>query len=308
MLKHFFLAFLLLPLFVSAQKTGKDTLLRYFNTSLEPVKKKEAVFIGVAVKDATGWGTVVYNDSIKIIMRGRYLDEDCKIREGYFIYNNDQGINYMGGHYSRNKKTGWWQTWFPTGGIKDSVLFSNDLLEGTAIRYFESGKVESKGTYKAGKIEGDWTWYHENGNKATRENYADGKLTSLDCFDSTGAPTGSNCAISRPPAIKGLYGGVEKVVKDSLRYPPKAFEKEVQGYVVVKFLVTKRGEITGPLILSSPDPSLSQEALRVIKAIPACYPAISHNRSVEYTYTLKIPFYIFDPMLPVTELEVPGLN
>ena len=40
---------ILISVATTAQK--KDTLIRYFNAELEPVKKKEAVFVGVAVKD-----------------------------------------------------------------------------------------------------------------------------------------------------------------------------------------------------------------------------------------------------------------
>jgi hypothetical protein len=260
------------------------------------------------VKDVNGWNTVVYNDSIKIIMRGRYLDEDCKVKDGFFMYNNDQGIRYMAGQFNQNKKTGWWYTWYASGGIKDSVLFSNDLPEGMSIRYFPFGKIESKGTYKGGKIAGEWNWFHENGNIATRETYADGKLESLECFDSSGAATGFNCAIDRAPAIKGRYGGVEKFVKDSLRYPAEAFKKQVEGYVSVQFTIAKTGEMSEPLILDSPDPLLSQETIRVLKAIPAWYPAIYHNRTVERSLTLNIPFFMGDHMIPVTETKIPGLE
>jgi len=308
MLKKIFLAFLLVPLMGAAQKPGKDTLVRYFNTLLEPVKKKEAIFIGVAIKDVSGWNAVVYNDSIKIIMRGRYLDEDCKIKDGFFAYNNNLGLRYMSGQFVRNMKTGWWFTWFPGGGIKDSIFFKNDLPDGRSYRYFESGIVESEGTYKDGKTDGEWIWYHENGQIATKEKYTNGQLESLECFDSTGMATGSNCAINRPPAIKGRYLGVEKFVKDSLRYPLEAYKKEIEGYVAVKFIVSKSGEITEPVIISSPDPTMSQEVIRVIKIIPALYPAIWHNRLVEHTFTLNIPFYIGESMLPVTEWKLPGLD
>jgi hypothetical protein len=38
------------------------------------------------------------------------------------------------------------------------------------------------------------------------------------------------------------------------------------------------------------------------------YPAIWHNRLVEHTFTLNIPFYIGESMLPVTEWKLPGLD
>ncbi len=306
MLRAILLILMISPLALAAQKTGKDTLLRYFDAALEPVKKKDAVYIGVAVKDVAGWNTVIYNDSIKVVMRGRYTDVDCKIKEGTFIYYS-KGSRYMAGNYSRNMRTGAWLTWFPSGQMKDSLPFANDLAEGYSVKYFESGVLESTGEYKQGMINGEWNWFHENGKIATREKYSGGKLASLECFDTLGNPTGFNCAIARPPAIKGRYGGIEKYIKDSLQFPEIALKKDLEGYVTLQFVVNKNGQIEEPEILFSSDPSFSAEAVRVLRSVPAWYPAISHNRVIDHIYTLNIPFYKSE-LVPVTESTRPELE
>ncbi len=271
-----------------AQK--KDTLLRYFNTELEPVKKKEAVFVGVVVKDVFGWNALVYNDSMKVIMRGKYADEDCKTKEGWFIYYTQKGERYLAGKYSRNLKTDLWQTWFPSGQIRDSIYFLNDLANGQCRKYFESGILESTGFYKNSTPDSTWTWNHENGRQATQEKYSNGRLSSFECFDSTGLSIGMNCAINRLPAIKGKYGGVEKYVSDSIRLPEKLNLPEIT-FVITQFTVNKQGEMSEPVILSGTQNTLSAEIVRVLKSVPGWYPSVSHNRTIDHTFTLRITFY-----------------
>jgi hypothetical protein len=281
----------MITIFLSLTSYGqkKDTLVKYFNTELEPVRKKEAVFIGVVVKDLLGWNALVYNDSMKVIMRGKYADEDCKTKEGWFIYYTQKGDRYLAGKYSRNLKTDLWQTWFPSGQIRDSIYFFNDLANGQCRKYFESGILESAGFYKNGIPDSIWTWNYENGQKATFEKYNNGRLSSFECFDSAGVSLGMNCAINRLPAIKGKYGGVEKYVSDSIRFPEKLNLPEIT-YLTAQFTVNKQGNMSEPLIMQSSQNTLSAEIVRVLKSIPGWYPAVLHNRAMDFTYTLRITF------------------
>ncbi len=284
------LATLLLLLSFSSFSQKKDTLIRYFGADLEPVKKKEAVFIGVAVKDPFGWNAIVYNDSMKVIMRGKYQDQDCLVKNGWFIYYNQKGERSLAGKYDRNLKTDVWQTWYPSGQVKDSVYFLNDMANGSCSKFFESGQMEGKGFFRNGAPDSTWEWNHENGRKATQEKYSNGLLTSFECFDTSGNSLGMNCALNRLPAIKGKYGGVEKYVSDSLRYPEKIKLADI-SVATVQFTVDKQGMMSEPNILGALQPELSKEIVRVLRSIPGWYPAVLHNRTMDYTYTLSITFF-----------------
>ncbi|HLO79539.1 MAG TPA: hypothetical protein VK166_01195 [Chitinophagaceae bacterium] len=279
--------FLLVSLSSFSQK--KDTLVRYFSVDLEPVKKKQAVFIGVAIKDPFGWSTIIYNDSMKVIMRGKYKDPDCLIKDGWFIYYNQKGERSVAGKFTGNLKSDLWQTWYPSGRIKDSIYFANDMANGASRKYFENGLLEAKGFYKNGIPDSTWEWYHENGRKATLEKYTEGLLASFECFDSSGNSLGMNCAINRLPAIKGKYGGVEKYVTDSLKFPEKLNLNDV-SFITIQFTVNKEGVMSTPNIIGTQLPTMSDEVLRVVKSIPGWYPAVLHNRTIDYTYTLSISF------------------
>jgi hypothetical protein len=285
-MRHLLTAIAILVSVASAAQK-KDTLVRYFNAQLEPSKKKEAVFVGVAVKDAFGWSALVYNDSLKVIMRGKYEDQECTVKDGWFIYYNNKGERYLSGKYARNMRTDLWQSWFPSGQPKDSIYFERDLPHGPSKRYFASGTLESSGSYKAGLLDSNWVWYHENGQVATREKYRNGLVSSLECFDSTGKSLGMNCALNRPPAIKGVYGGVEKYLSDSIRNVSKGSVNDLRS-VEVEFIVYKSGSISAPRILRNEDTLLAKEVVRAIRSVPAWYPAVSHNRTIDFTFNLVI--------------------
>jgi TonB family protein len=286
----FILLLFSLPAF--SQKDNKDTLVRYFNADMEPCKKKDFVYIGVIIRDPLGWNALIYKDTATIILRGKYRDESCTIKEGWFMYYYANGKRAVAGKYENNIRQNNWTSWYSSGQLKDSVFFLNDLQEGPSYSFFENGKLESTGSFKQGSYDHEWIFYHENGTIATKEKYALGKLSDLECFDTSGLSLGINCAIKRSPEIKGKYGGVVKYFKDSLVYPAVALNNNLEGYVTVEFTITKTGKLTGIIIVASPYQVLSDEVLRVLNSVPAWYPAIDHNRVMDFTISLNIPFFV----------------
>jgi len=281
-----------------AQKPSKDTLVRYFDARLEPCKKKEFVFIGVVIRDNNGWSGIIYDDSTRVIMRGRYLNEDCQVKDGWFLYYFPNGKRSLGGKFERNIRQGIWMRWYTSGQIRDSLPFINNLAHGPSFSWFENGRLESEGIYRQSKYDYHWTFYHENGQVATREKYEDGKLSDLECFDTSGNSMGINCAILRNPEIKGKYGGFMKFMKDSIILPPEAIKREITGSVQIEFMVTREGQVKDFRVLSSPDPILTNEVMRVMKSVPGWYPAISHNRLKDFTFRMNVPFY--KEQVPIT--------
>jgi len=190
-----------------SQKHSKDTLVRYFNAELEPCKKKEFVFIGLIIRDQGGWSGIIYDDSTRIIMRGRYKDDDCLVKNGWFMYYFSNGRRSLGGKFDNNIRQGNWLQWYPSGQLRDSIFFVNNHANGPSFSFYENGQPESAGIYRQGKYDQEWTFYYENGKPATREKYTQEKLSDLECYDSSGKSMGFNCALNRAPEIKGKYGG-----------------------------------------------------------------------------------------------------
>lgn len=77
---------------------------------------------------------------------------------------------------------------------------------------------------------------------------------------------------------------------NNIKYPEDARKRQVEGRVIVKFIVNKDGEITKPEVLRSPDQTLSDEAVRVVSAMPKWHPATNANKPVPVFFTLPISF------------------
>ena len=76
----------------------------------------------------------------------------------------------------------------------------------------------------------------------------------------------------------------------NLRYPKDAVSRREQGRVMVRFIITAKGEVIKPEIVRSVSPSLDKEALRVVSKMPAWNPGINGNKKVATKYTLPVKF------------------
>lgn len=81
-----------------------------------------------------------------------------------------------------------------------------------------------------------------------------------------------------------------KWLADNVKYSAEAANEEVQGKVIVEFVITKTGKTDKVRVLRGLHPALDQEALRVIKAMPAWTPGKQNGQPVNVSYTLPITF------------------
>ncbi len=81
-----------------------------------------------------------------------------------------------------------------------------------------------------------------------------------------------------------------KFLGDNIKYPDGARAKGIEGKVIVRFVVNKTGKIVDPVILRSPDTTLSAEALRVVNMMPPWVPGKSKGKKVSVYFTLPISF------------------
>jgi len=63
-----------------------------------------------------------------------------------------------------------------------------------------------------------------------------------------------------------IIGGQEALYS-KIKYPKIAQDVELEGKVVVQFIIDKRGNVTNPEIIRSVHPKLDEEVLRVIKLV-----------------------------------------
>ena len=79
-------------------------------------------------------------------------------------------------------------------------------------------------------------------------------------------------------------------VARQMHYPEEAEEKGIEGRVLIRFVVEKDGRLTNFEVIETPDPLLSDEALRVLKQMPQWIPAKNKGKDVRCRYSMPILF------------------
>ena len=84
-----------------------------------------------------------------------------------------------------------------------------------------------------------------------------------------------------------------KWVNSRLEYPEIARRNGVQGRVTLQFTVEKDGSVTKVRVVRGVDPSLDEEAVRVVSMSPKWEPGKHEGRVVPVTYTFPIIFQLY---------------
>lgn len=97
-------------------------------------------------------------------------------------------------------------------------------------------------------------------------------------------------AAEQMPQFPGGSAKLMQYINEHIVYPEEAKEKDLQGHVIVQFVVTKDGKIGDVRISRGIDPIIDNEAIRVIKSLPDFIPGRSRGKCVNVWYTLPITF------------------
>jgi protein TonB len=95
------------------------------------------------------------------------------------------------------------------------------------------------------------------------------------------------------PTFQG--GGLaefRKWVHDRLAYPRIAQENGITGKVTLRFVIERDGSLTNIEEIASPDRSLTEEAVRVLKQSPKWTPGKQRNQPVRIFYILPVDFQL----------------
>lgn len=97
-------------------------------------------------------------------------------------------------------------------------------------------------------------------------------------------------AVEQMPQFPGGEAELLKYIATHIKYPTMAAENNIQGRVVVKFVVKKDGQVGEVVVVRGKDPDLDKEALRVVKTLPNFIPGKMNGQAVSVWYTLPINF------------------
>lgn len=96
--------------------------------------------------------------------------------------------------------------------------------------------------------------------------------------------------VEKMPEFPGGQNGIINYLQKTMQYPKDAQEKGLQGRVICSFIIEKDGSITNAEVMQGIEPSLDQEALRVVNAMPKWSPGMQRGKAVRVKYTVPLTF------------------
>ena len=100
-------------------------------------------------------------------------------------------------------------------------------------------------------------------------------------------------AAEEQPLFRGQDAGAFRAwVMQNVNYPAIALENGIQGRVTLQFVIDKNGDLTDIKVLSSPDRSLADEAVRLLKSSEQWTPGKQRGRPVGVRFTIPVDFRI----------------
>lgn len=97
-------------------------------------------------------------------------------------------------------------------------------------------------------------------------------------------------AVEQPAEFPGGLPALMKWLNSQIRYPEAAQQNDIQGRVIVKFVVEKDGSIGAVEIMKGVDKDLDREALRVVKKMPKWQPGKNNGVAVRSYFNLPVTF------------------
>lgn len=96
--------------------------------------------------------------------------------------------------------------------------------------------------------------------------------------------------VQKPPTFPGGEKDLLRYLAENIRYPPLAREANVQGIVVLAFVVGKDGSINDVQVLKDIGAGCGKEAVRVVQAMPKWSPGEANGYPVKVRFTLPVRY------------------
>lgn len=98
--------------------------------------------------------------------------------------------------------------------------------------------------------------------------------------------------VEKMPEFAGGQAALLRYLREHLRYPGQALREQAEGRVFMSFVVRADGTIAEATVLKGLGYGLDEEALRVVRQMPAWTPGYQDKHAVAVRFTLPITFKI----------------
>jgi TonB family protein len=182
-------------------------------------------------------------------------------------------------------------SYYSNGHKKTLLSYDQGSLHGARFEWYNSGNPRFSVTYKHGNYHGEMKSYYESGALKREELYDEGKQVWGKCYDEEGGEV-AFIPYEVMPQFPGGEKAMMRYLASNIRYPELSFRNNVQGLVVLTFIVDKEGEIKNVGVLKSVNKELDREAIRVVRKMPKWKSGLLEGEKVQANYTLPVKFSI----------------
>jgi protein TonB len=98
--------------------------------------------------------------------------------------------------------------------------------------------------------------------------------------------------VEEMPEFSGGNKALLEYISNNLVYPGEALENNIQGRVILQFIVRADGSVGRIEVLKSVDPLLDQEAMRVISTLPRLKPGKQNGVPVPVWFSVPVNFQL----------------
>jgi protein TonB len=96
--------------------------------------------------------------------------------------------------------------------------------------------------------------------------------------------------VEQLPGFPGGDKAMREFISKNLNYPSTAAEGGIEGKVLIRFVISKTGEVTEVTVIRAVHALLDKEAVRVIQKMPNWSPGRNNGNPVKVAYTVPVVF------------------
>lgn len=96
--------------------------------------------------------------------------------------------------------------------------------------------------------------------------------------------------VEQKPEFPGGRNCLINFINDTRKYPSEAYEQGIEGRVTCSFIVNEDGKVSHIQVLRGVEPSLNQEAIRIVSEMPKWSPGKIADQAVPTRVVCCIPF------------------
>ena len=98
--------------------------------------------------------------------------------------------------------------------------------------------------------------------------------------------------VKEMPSFPGGNSELMRYISEQIIYPEDALMNRIEGTVILRFVVSRTGDVTNVELIRGIDPLLDNEAIRVVSGLPRWHPGKQEGVPVPVYFTMPLTFRI----------------